>query len=54
MFDCKMQNDTVGIAFFKDQENLNSVFSEGLIWLNIDIYIGGIWVYYKKDIFDCD
>lgn len=31
MFDCKMQNDTAGIAFFKDQENLNSVFSEGLI-----------------------
>lgn len=54
MFDCKMQNDTVGIAFFKEQENLNSGFSEGFIWLNIDIYNGGIGVYYKKDIFDRD
>lgn len=45
MFDCKMQIDTVGIVFFKDPEKLNSVFSEGFIWLSIVIYNGVIWVY---------
>lgn len=49
MFNSKMQNDTVGIAFFRDSENLNSVFSEGFIWLNVDIYNGGFWVCYLSD-----
>lgn len=31
MFDCKMQNDAVGIAFFKNAENLNSVSFEGFV-----------------------
>lgn len=30
-FNCKMQNDAVGIAFFKDAENLNSVFFVGFV-----------------------
>lgn len=35
MFECKTQNDTVVIAFYKNSEILNSVFSEEFIWLNI-------------------
>lgn len=49
MFDCKMQNDTVGIVFLKDPEKLSSAFSEGFIWLSIVIYNGGIWVCYLSN-----
>lgn len=44
-----MQNDTVGIVFFKDPENIYSVFSEGFIWLNINICNEGIGVGYLSN-----